>query len=674
MEEVMRKERKSIVMFLLLFSFGIGLKVQPVSAFTFQGSSFLKNNHRSSSLRSIPKRQRLLLHSKSNQNDQYSSSHKSSSRHHTHKKKNKKPLQRRRSSSTTTLSPSPVLTPITTEDDHINQQRLRDLFVCKHIEKCAGCTTDKNVANIDIVESSKLYFGSSYIRKYYNSKQNSDFDYNNANDEFYKVIIPSELTKWRTQAKLAVARKSKWGRDGCIFGLYERNSHRVLPIADCSVHHPSINRAVELLKVATTNVNTIPFDEEGDGKRNGLRYIQCQVERSTNKISLTLVWDAGTIKECQPGLSRLVKELKRLDSNLWLNIWCHTNNSSGNLIFARAGGERRWHNLAGPEFLRESIPGAKPDKKEGLLHFTPNVFRQANMDGFETIALHVAKAIPSGSKVCELYAGVGLLGFTALLYHHNNQRHDVHDNDNDREWWDEESSFPKEKTCGNEPLKWVRCSDENPANLQCFKRTVNTMQQEVTGIKPRVNKKFKNKYNGRRNNNHRNLEGPGGKILTIQEMLKQMNDEASHEPSSGKSDENEEKVTYMVASAAKALKAGQALGANVLVVGPPRKGLGEEVLFELCKPHNPKQIYSEDHHMIPPNEHTRHSINLVNDVETLVYVSCGFDALARDCDRLLKGKSGWKIVSATGYVLFPGSNHVETVLVLKRNFKQRYTS
>ena len=54
------------------------------------------------------------------------------------------------------------------------------------------------------------------------------------------------------------------------------------------------------------------------------------------------------------------------------------------------------------------------------------------------------------------------------------------------------------------------------------------------------------------------------------------------------------KITYMVASAAKALHEGQALGADTLIVDPPRKGLEEEVLVQLCKPHNPNQMYVED--------------------------------------------------------------------------------
>ena len=148
---------------------------------------------------------------------------------------------------------------------------------------------------------------------------------------------------------------------------------------------------------------------------------------------------------------------------------------------------------------------------------------------------------------------------------------------------------------------------------------------------------------------------------TIEDLLQDiMNDghntEAPINPRKGK-------VSYMVASAAKALHEGQALGADVIIVDPPRKGLEEEVLVQLCKPHNPNQDYTEDLMFL---QGPKYSINLANDASTLIYVSCGFDALARDCDRLLKGNAGWRLESSTGYVLFPGSNHVETVAVFKR--------
>lgn len=123
------------------------------------------------------------------------------------------------------------------------------------------------------------------------------------------------------------------------------------------------------------------------------------------------------------------------------------------------------------------------------------------------------------------------------------------------------------------------------------------------------------------------------------------------------------RASYMTASAGVALKAGQALGANILIVDPPRKGLEDDVLDELCKPFNPKQQCVESIDMLTVPDHM---VNWVNDVQTLLYVSCGFDALARDCEKLLSSGGGWKLESATGYILFPGSNHVETLCIFHR--------
>jgi tRNA/tmRNA/rRNA uracil-C5-methylase (TrmA/RlmC/RlmD family) len=148
--------------------------------------------------------------------------------------------------------------------------------------------------------------------------------------------------------------------------------------------------------------------------------------------------------------------------------------------------------------------------------------------------------------------------------------------------------------------------------------------------------------------------------LTLGELMKMI--ESGSEPSAD--DRVGRRASYLIASAANALKSGQALGADVLIVDPPRKGLEDGVLDELCKPFNPKQPSVESPTVLTiPDE----LVNWANDVQTLIYVSCGFDALARDCDRLLSSRGGWMVESATGYVLFPGSNHVETLCILKRN-------
>ena len=58
-------------------------------------------------------------------------------------------------------------------------------------------------------------------------------------------------------------------------------------------------------------------------------------------------------------------------------------------------------------------------------------------------------------------------------------------------------------------------------------------------------------------------------------------------------------------------------------------------------------------------------------VRRLLYVSCGFPALARDLATLTAPRPGgrrpvWRLAHAEGHVLFPGSDHLETLAVFDR--------
>ena len=57
-------------------------------------------------------------------------------------------------------------------------------------------------------------------------------------------------------------------------------------------------------------------------------------------------------------------------------------------------------------------------------------------------------------------------------------------------------------------------------------------------------------------------------------------------------------------------------------------------------------------------------------LQRLIYVSCGFEALERDT-RMLVDSSLWRIKSTEGFVLFPGSDHVETVIVFDKVEKKQ---
>jgi 23S rRNA (uracil1939-C5)-methyltransferase len=112
-------------------------------------------------------------------------------------------------------------------------------------------------------------------------------------------------------------------------------------------------------------------------------------------------------------------------------------------------------------------------------------------------------------------------------------------------------------------------------------------------------------------------------------------------------EEDRDKVFYENLAAEDAIEAGQCEIADCLIVDPPRKGLDAGV----------KQLLMGTHES-----------QAAPDLKRLIYVSCGFDALERDTRELLESGK-WKLKAAEGFVLFPGSDHVETVVVMDRTSK-----
>jgi tRNA/tmRNA/rRNA uracil-C5-methylase (TrmA/RlmC/RlmD family) len=354
------------------------------------------------------------------------------------------------------------------------QSAMNSSIGCEHFGTCPGCSVMDQVDNVDVIRSARLYFDSLARQKLMVPPFRGRISKSDVLDDHqnqFRVVIPNESVRhWRTQAKLVVAAsasKNPWSKShngaGCVFGLYQRNSHSVVSIPQCQVHHPAINQAIQYLEAATAKVQTPACMDESSKSgsstatvtlRTGLRYVQLQVERTTGKVCLTLVWFSRDVKETQPALSRLTKELMKSQPQLWHSIWLHTHDGLGNNIFSRAP-QSSWHLLCGPELLREPLPAEddarigfdKSGKRVPWLYFSPQTFRQANLDGFEVLALHVARAVPPSAKVCELYAGVGVLGLTALYYN----------------------------ALQNTSLTWLRCSDENPSNSRCFYRAVNSL-------------------------------------------------------------------------------------------------------------------------------------------------------------------------------------------------------
>lgn len=78
-------------------------------------------------------------------------------------------------------------------------------------------------------------------------------------------------------------------------------------------------------------------------------------------------------------------------------------------------------------------------------------------------------------------------------------------------------------------------------------------------------------------------------------------------------------------------------GAEVVIVDPPRKGIDPPLLDALLAASHLKQI---------------------------IYLSCYFPSFKRDSEKLVN--QGWRVEKAEGYLLFPGTDHVEVLSVWRK--------
>jgi tRNA/tmRNA/rRNA uracil-C5-methylase (TrmA/RlmC/RlmD family) len=103
------------------------------------------------------------------------------------------------------------------------------------------------------------------------------------------------------------------------------------------------------------------------------------------------------------------------------------------------------------------------------------------------------------------------------------------------------------------------------------------------------------------------------------------------------------RVSYTPKNAAQMACDGILSNSEICIVDPPRKGLDNEVLDALL-----------DH----PTTNCFPRL--------LVYVSCGFPAFERDCNRILQNHK-WSLEHAEGFLLFPGSDAIETLAFFVQN-------
>jgi 23S rRNA (uracil1939-C5)-methyltransferase len=205
-------------------------------------------------------------------------------------------------------------------------------------------------------------------------------------------VHSGSLAGFRHRARLAIR-----GRLGSPkIGLFEADSHHVVHIPNCQVHHPLINAVAGIVRSALVDAKVTCYSDRAH--LGVARYLQVVVERQSASAQVVLV--ANTDSE-QPLTQCLDLIRERLGSQLH-SLWVNFNTQANNTILGQ-----EFHHYCGPASVVESFGGAE-------VHFPPGAFGQSNLEVAQQIVEQIREWIAPGTRVTEFYAGVGAIGLSVL--------------------------------------------------------------------------------------------------------------------------------------------------------------------------------------------------------------------------------------------------------------------
>lgn len=439
----------------------------------------------------------------------------------------------------------------------------------------------------------------------------------------------------RTTSRLAVRASS----DGdAVIGMFRPGTHDVVPCkeeASCHVpHHPAINAAIDTLTATLDREPLAPYDEStGTGL---LRYLQISVERASQRVQVTLVVNAETL-DTVPEVEQFAAALWRTQQSEAImqprdddddddgstaaaslhSLWVNLNPSRTNNILSYA--DDAWWLLHARDDSDAAARGLSfAHELIGANHADEDATATTDEEGEEEFALLDAKQLlldggclveqlPSGAAFVlppYVFRQANLGAFDQIVRH---VRTACAPNARVVEWYAGVGVLGLSLA---PEAAWVRCSDVHP---------------------------------------------PHAAFAASRLLL----------PA-----EHQAKVTYAVGAAG--ARVHDASGADTALVDPPRKGLDAALLDALCESPSGASAMGRDGQAATQTSPAAASSpeeqeNPCAGLRTLIYVSCGFPALARDADALLA--NGWRARdrTATAHILFPGADHIETVVVFDRD-------
>ncbi len=206
------------------------------------------------------------------------------------------------------------------------------------------------------------------------------------------AVHSGQLFGFRHRARLAIR-----GRLGSPkIGLFQADSHRVVHIPNCRVHHPLINEVAGTVRRALVDARVTCYSDQA---HLGLaRYLQVVVERRSETAQVVLVANTERVEPLGECLQFIRERLGSRLHSLWLNF----NTVPNNVILAPG-----FYHHFGPASVVEAFGGA-------AVHYPPGAFGQSNLEVGGQIVGHIRDRIPQDAQVTEFYAGVGAIGLSVL--------------------------------------------------------------------------------------------------------------------------------------------------------------------------------------------------------------------------------------------------------------------
>ena len=351
----------------------------------------------------------------------------------------------------------------------------------------------------------------------------------------FKIHL-GKVKAWRTIAKLAVRgelvpnnQKTADSSSGnavkssdvkkiiTSIGLFQPGTHKVIKCLVSEAHHPSINSCVNIVSKACESLGIHGYIE-GSGSdvseclqyKSYLKYIMMAVERETNKVQLSLIWNTPPTgnehgNNLLESLVNTISEEMKADKDgvlrpLFHSIWVNYNATSRYNNAITCHNDDAWSLLYGKAQIKEKV--ITDMKKPPALRFPPLVFRQANIDAFGNIVQNIRNWVRDFTSA---YASVLSIGKTdnknkkEIANRHNDEEENGNNNGNENENGGEDAvqmtdlipNIPNINcvelyagvgTIGLNCLDLfssLHCSDENPHNKKCFDATVLKMSKNV---------------------------------------------------------------------------------------------------------------------------------------------------------------------------------------------------